>query len=96
VRQLKATGAKLIWATTTPVPEGVSPPRKDSDVLAYNAIAAKIMEENKIAVNDLYGFALPKLTEVQQPANVHFTPQGSQVLARQVAASIESALGAKK
>jgi acyl-CoA thioesterase-1 len=96
VRRLKATGAKLIWAATTPVPEGANPPRKNADVLAYNAIAQKIMEENQIAVDDLYSFALPRLAEIQQPANVHFTPQGSLVLARQVAASIESALAGNK
>ena len=97
VRQLKATGAKLIWATTTPVPEGnVQPPRKPADVIAYNAIALKIMKKNKVAVDDLYSFALPQLTEIQQPVNVHFTPKGSQELAKQVAANIESALGGKK
>ena len=48
VRQLKATGAKLIWATTTPVPEGeLRPPRKSEDVVTYNVIAQKLMEENK-------------------------------------------------
>ena len=96
VRQLKATGAKLIWATTTPVPEGVTPPRKNEDVLTYNAIAQTIMEENQITVDDLYSFALPRLAEIQQPANVHFTPQGSATLAKYVAASIESALGRKQ
>ncbi len=95
VRQLKTTGAVLIWATTTPVPEGVTPPRNNADVVAYNAIAAKIMEQNNIAVDDLYNYALPKLKEIQLPANVHFTPEGSQVLADQVAASIESALKGK-
>jgi acyl-CoA thioesterase-1 len=96
VRELKRTKAKLIWATTTPVPEGVTPPRKNEDVLTYNAIARKIMKKNKIAVDDLYEFALPQLAEIQQPANVHFTPQGSAVLAKQVAATIEEALVGKK
>jgi len=97
VRQLKATGAALIWAATTPVPEGnVNPPRKDADVVAYNAIAQKIMEENQIAADDLYMFALPRLAEIQQPVNVHFTPQGSRALAKQVAASVEAALSQKK
>jgi lysophospholipase L1-like esterase len=95
-RQLKATGAKLIWATTTPLPEGVSPPRKSADVLTYNAIAQKIMKENQIAIDDLYAFALPRLAEIQQPANVHFTPLGSAVLAKQVVASIEAALAGSK
>lgn len=96
VRQMKATGAKLIWAATTPVPDAtVTPPRLNSDVVAYNAIARKIMEENQIAVNDLYSFALPLLAEIQLPANVHFTSQGSQALAKPVAASIEAALAGK-
>lgn len=97
VRQLKATGAKLIWATTTPVPEGkLNPPRKSADVVAYNAMAAKIMQDNRIAVDDLYGYALPRLKEIQRPANVHYTREGYNVLAKQVAASIESALGGQK
>ncbi len=96
VERLKKTGAKLIWCATTPVPEGVSPPRKDSDVLAYNAVAAKIMKANDIPTDDLYAFALPKLKEIQRPANVHFSPEGSKVLAGQVAKTILKALGEKE
>ena len=54
------------------------------------------MDENKIAINDLHGFALPKLAEIQLPKNVHFTPKGSEVLAKQVVKSIEDALSRKK
>lgn len=93
VKKLKATNAKLIFATTTPVPEGkLSPPRKNDDVIAYNKIAKKIMEENGVAINDLYAFALPQLDKIQQPVNVHFTNAGSAVLAERVAAAIEKAL----
>lgn len=92
VDRLKQSGAKLIWCSTTPVPEGCSPPRKNEDVLAYNAVAKKIMEAEGIAIDDLYAFALPRLDEIQRPANVHFTPEGSAVLAKQVAASIRKAL----
>ncbi len=93
VGQLKATGAELIWATTTPVAEGtLNPKRLDSDVQAYNAVARKIMDEQKVAVDDLYSFALPQLAKIQQPVNVHFTAEGSKTLAKQVAASIEAAL----
>jgi acyl-CoA thioesterase-1 len=96
VTKLRATGAKLIWASTTPVPEGkVSPPRKDSDVVAYNAAARKIMEENKIPINDLYAFVLPKLKDLQRPVNVHFTDKGSEALAEQVATSILAVWGKK-
>lgn len=93
VKTLKGTGAKLIWASTTPVPEGkVNPPRKDSDVIAYNQAARKIMEENGVAVNDLYAFAKPRLEKMQRPVNVHFTDAGSRALAGQVAAAIEKQL----
>ena len=93
VKQLKATGAKLIWCATTPVPDAdMKPPRKNADVIAYNAVAKKIMTENGIAIDDLYAFALQKLSAIQRPANVHFTDEGSKVLAKQVVASIEAAL----
>jgi acyl-CoA thioesterase-1 len=92
VNRLEATGAKLIWASTTPVPEGADG-RKPSDPPAYNAVAEKIMKERGIAMNDLYSFALPRLSEMQHPRNVHFTEPGSRMLAEQVARSILKALG---
>jgi acyl-CoA thioesterase-1 len=93
VTRLKATGAKLIWATTTPVPEGpVAPPRKPEDVVAYNAAALRVMKENGVALDDLYAFALPRLKGIQHPVNVHFTAAGSEALAGQVVAAIRKAL----
>ncbi len=92
VERLEKTGATLIWCNTTPVPEGCAPPRTDEDAVAYNAVAKKIMEEKDIAIDDLYAFALPKLEKIQRPANVHFTPEGSKVLAEQVAESVVDAL----
>ncbi len=88
VARLKKTGATLVWCNTTPVPEGVSPSRKNAEVLEYNAVAAKIMTENKIATDDLYTFANDRLEKIQRPKNVHFSPAGSKVLAGQVAKSI--------
>jgi len=96
VERLKQTGARLIWASTTPVPDAeVNPPRSDDDVAAYNAVAKRIMQENGIETDDLYSFALPRLAEIQQPANVHFTPDGSRVLAEKVAECITEALAGK-
>jgi acyl-CoA thioesterase-1 len=90
---MKATNAKLIFATTTPVPEGkLNPPRKNADVIAYNKVAKKVMDENGVAINDLYAFALPQLDKIQLKENVHFTPKGYQALAVQVAAAIQKAL----
>ena len=96
VKKLKATGAKLIWATTTPVPEGdQKPPRKSEDPPRYNAVAKKIMDENGVAIDDLYAFALPKLKEIQLISNVHYTPKGYQALGEEVAKAIQAALEKK-
>lgn len=96
VARLKQTGAKLIWCSTTPVPASpTGPGRKNSDVEAYNVAAKKIMEQNGIAIDDLYSFAEPQISNIQIPNNVHFTPEGSKVLAEQVAASISQALALK-
>lgn len=93
VERLQKTGARLIWASTTPVPEGpVRPPRKSQDVVAYNAAAAEMMRDKGIAINDLYTLVLSRIDELQRPVNVHFTEDGSRVLAVQVARCIEEAL----
>lgn len=93
VERLRQTGARLVWASTTPVPDAkVDPPRSDSDVVRYNEAAARVMKDNGIEIDDLYGLIRPRLAELQQPANVHFKPEGYSLLAGQVAARIEGAL----
>ncbi|MFC1763736.1 alpha/beta hydrolase fold domain-containing protein [Planctomycetota bacterium] len=92
VTRLRSTGAKLIWASTTPVPEGTIG-RFAGDELTYNAIAAKVMSENGIKINDLHAYMLPKVkTYWQEPGNVHYTEEGSAFLAAKVARAIEDAL----
>jgi acyl-CoA thioesterase-1 len=93
VLRLKATNAKLIWASTTPVPEPATKlGRVKDDVPIYNGIARKIMDENHIPTDDLYTFALPRLTKIQRPENVHYTAEGYEDLAEQVARAIATAL----
>jgi|GEM_PF-2643645 len=92
VKRMRKTGAKLIFATTTPVPEGCRG-RVAGDAKIYNTAAIKVMKANSVSVNDLYAFALPRLKTIQRPANVHFLPAGSKALATQVAAKILTALG---
>ena len=66
VERLKTTGARLIWAATTPVPEGKqNPVRESSDVPRYNAVARRLMESKGIVTDDLYAAALPRLAEIQ-------------------------------
>jgi hypothetical protein len=94
VARMKKTGAKLIFATTTPVPPG-SAGRIQGDELKYNAIALRVMQKHGVVIDDLYAFALPRLAEIQLPANVHFKPEGSKQLAERVAASISKTLDLK-
>ncbi len=91
VKRLKQTGAKLIWCATTPVPEGASI-RKPGDEIEYNAIAQKVMEAQGIPTHDLYGYAIERLDDIQLPANVHFSKEGSVILAESVARHILDAL----
>jgi len=96
VSRLQGTGARVIFATTTPVPDAnVTPSRRNDDVLAYNQAARNVMQEFGVPVNDLYPVAFARLSELQQPANVHFTPDGYRALAERVAASIRAALPTK-
>ena len=93
VKKMKATGAKLIFATSTPVPEGkLKPFRSGADVVRYNEAALRVMKENRIAVDDLYAFIKPKMAELQLPANVHFNAEGCKALAEEVAKSVKAAL----
>ena len=96
VKRLQATGAKLIWATTTPVPESTSlrPLRRETDVVKYNEIAARVMAENKIPTDDLFNAILPRETQLQVKNNVHFTKPAYQLLAQHVTDSIKAALAA--
>jgi acyl-CoA thioesterase-1 len=97
VAQMKATGAKLIFATTTPVPKGgvLTPTRKFDSIPARNEIAVQVMKENGVAINDLYAVALPVTEKVGRPNDVHFQPKGYALLAKAVAANIAALLPGK-
>ena len=93
VAKLKATGAKLIWATITPIPDGeLQPGRRFGDEGEYNAIAGKIMKANGVRINDLNAYITPQLGKMQKPRDVHYTDKGSAFLAKKVAAEIEAVL----
>jgi hypothetical protein len=86
--RLQATGAKVIWASTTHVPDG-EPGRYAGDEIRYNEAAAAIMKKRKIPLNDLH--ALTKSWEGAHSigkSDVHYTSEGSRLLGRQVSAAI--------
>ena len=88
-----APDAKLIFCTTTPVPEK-SKGRVAGDAAKYNEVALKVMKEHpEIAINDLYSFTKPKQKEWwTSPGNVHFTRKGTDAQGNEVARIISEAL----
>ncbi|MBC8218511.1 MAG: SGNH/GDSL hydrolase family protein [Planctomycetes bacterium] len=83
VRRLKKTGAKLIFANTTPVPDGTGI-RVKGDAKIYNVAAERVMKKHGVPVNDLYSFSMARLEKIQRLRNVHFFPEGSRLLGEQV------------
>lgn len=88
---LEKTGAKIIWATTTEVPQGnicITP----SDVPVYNAVLVDVAHEHGFAVDDLYSvtstYGLHLVIDRRPQA--HFQPQGYELLSYQVSQSIET------
>jgi acyl-CoA thioesterase-1 len=90
---LRKSGAKLVWATTTPVPTGkLSPKRERADPALYNAAAARALQGKVDAVCDLYAAMLPREDELQHKENVHYKVEGYAFLAEQVAAAVKPLL----
>lgn len=89
VKKLKLTGAKLIFATTTPYPYKLGKQMRSPGMpKIYNQVALKIMKRNEIEINDLYSLVLPRINQLQRPNNVHFNAKGSKFLAEQVIKSV--------
>ncbi|QDT45596.1 GDSL-like Lipase/Acylhydrolase [Gimesia alba] len=88
-----APKAKLIFVTTTPVPEG-EPGRVAGDAAKYNAVALKVLKEYpEIGVNDLYSFTKPHHKEWwTKPGNVHFNATGATAQGKESARVIEQEL----
>lgn len=93
VIRLKKTGAKLIWASTTPRPaDAKEGPVFVAAVVERNEVAARVMNENSITINDLFEFITPHATQVQNPKDVHFNAEGYRLLGEAVAKAITGQL----
>jgi hypothetical protein len=78
-QRLKATGAKVIFATTTPVPPGTVG-RVAGDEKAYNAVALDVMKELSVPINDLCAHVVDRQREVP-PRPLSEKPTGQQRVA---------------
>lgn len=72
-----APDAKLIFATTTPVPGG-EPGRVAGDAIKYNQVAQKVLLDHpEIEINDLYRFTEPNQPQWwTKPGDVHYNTEG--------------------
>jgi len=93
IARLRATGARLIFATTTPVPAGAAG-RPEGSERSYNDCAEELMRIHGIWVNDLWTFATSRKNEILLPHDVHFTTDGYDQLGELVAKSIRAVLRA--
>jgi lysophospholipase L1-like esterase len=92
VQRMKQTGAKLVWASTTPIPDNPEQKQAAASIVERNAAAAEVMQKHGVAVDDLFGFITPRLAEAQLPKDVHFNAQGYDMLGQKVAESVTDAL----
>jgi len=67
VERLKPTGAKLVWASTTPIRHSRSNVFKLGSEVEYNAIAARVMKEHGVPINDMYTH-VKELINMDKPA----------------------------
>lgn len=68
IKRLKATGVKVVWASTTPIRHSTSNVFKKGSEIEYNAIAAKVMTKHRVPTNDMYAF-VKHLINMDKPAS---------------------------
>ena len=73
VTRLEKTGAKLIWASTTPIPDNPAQKQTAQSIVEKNALAAEVMKKHGIPTDDLFAAMAPRLKEFQPPLDVHYT-----------------------
>jgi lysophospholipase L1-like esterase len=86
---LKKTNAKLVFVTTTYVPENETG-RFAKDAQVYNAIAKDVMKKNGIPVNDIFKRSKKVHKKyAAAPDDVHYTKEGYRELAKCITAFLE-------
>jgi len=99
VEQIRASApkAKIIWASTTPIlQKGVVDavdPELNPVIIDHNALAAQVMAEYQIPVNDLYTLMLPHLHwRAGKTDQFHWQAPAYDVMAKAVVECVEKAL----
>jgi len=91
IARMEKTGAELIWASTTPIPDDLAKKQTAASIVEHNEAAAEVMKKHGIVIDDLFTAITPQLGTLQNPNDVHFTAQGYEFLGQQVATAINAA-----
>lgn len=89
--RILSTGARLVWASTTPVDEDLHHRNKGfdrftADVDAYNSVALDLATAEDVTVNDLHAvIESADRTHLLREDGVHFSEEGSRLLGDAVA-----------
>lgn len=73
VERLEKTGAKIVWAHTTPIRASQSNVFELGSEVAYNKIAKRVMEKRGIPINNMYAYAV-SVMNMEKPASHGFDP----------------------
>jgi len=76
IERMQKTGAKLLWASTTPIPDDLARNQAAGSIAERNRAAAELMARHGIAVDDLFTAVTPHLAEMQ---NLHHGQHGAMV-----------------
>ena len=97
LRELKRTGAKVIFATTTPVHEekqylqGPMPPAmRNADIMEYNQAVLEAFQDQDVEINDLFALMYPEKEKYLSDDMVHPNELGVKLLGTAVAEKIKS------
>jgi lysophospholipase L1-like esterase len=92
VERMKQTGAKLVWASTTPIPDDPTKKQTAASIVERNKAAARTMQKHGVVIDDLFTAITPHLETMQNPNDVHFNAAGYQFLGQRVSEAIEKVL----
>jgi len=88
----KGKGAKIIWATSTPLKS----PDLTAEAKELNLIADRVMQVNNIPIDDLFALMDPLDRNIFWTDTYHYREDARKMQAKQVADSVRMALGASK
>lgn len=92
LRELKKTGAEVVFATTTPVADekykldGPMPPaHRNGDIISYNRAVLDAFKDENIVINDLHALIYPDREKYISDDMIHPNEDGINVLGERVA-----------